>query len=211
MKSWLKKSLPNCLIRRRLKLSAENSILLTFDDGPRPKITVKVLSLLRQFQARAIFFIVGYRAEKNPELLKEIVSQGHLVGNHTYRHPNEGINRFQDYKSDIIKCQQVIEDMTGVKPFLFRPARGAISLTGLRAARSAGLMSLFWSVEGGEWGFNADQDAAAISAYLKSHAGSRDIVLLHDDHPIIPDVLRELLPELKHRGLDLTEGIHHLK
>lgn len=185
--------------------------MLTFDDGPRPKITPKVLSLLREFQARAVFFIVGHRAEKNPELLIEIVSHGHLVGNHTYRHSNEGINRFQDYKSDIIKCQQVIENITGVKPFLFRPAKGAISLTGLRAARSAGLMSLFWSVEGGEWGFNANKDAATISAYLKSHAGPGDIVLLHDDHPIIPDVLEELLPELKHRGLDLTEGIHHLK
>jgi peptidoglycan/xylan/chitin deacetylase (PgdA/CDA1 family) len=206
----IKGLVPNSIIRRRLNRKGENCILLTFDDGPHPKTTPQVLKRLHDHRVRAVFFVVGRFAEKNPDLLSMIAEQGHIIGNHTYDHPNNKPPGFFPYRRDIIKCQETVRDAVGSMPKLFRPARGIITTAGLLAAKSAGLKHLFWSSEGGEWGNNKIQDAAVIAKKLLDTAHSRDIILLHDNNPKMPGILDIILPALRLKGIDLMHGVNFL-
>ncbi len=209
MKGYLKRIIPNRLIKRRLDHHAHNSVLLTFDDGPHPGLTPQVLELLKRYSARAVFFIVGHRAQNHPNILRTILSDGHLLGNHTFAHPNDRQFRFDEYRQDILRCQHLIHDLTGVTPHLFRPPLGRISPTGLRAARSVGLSSLFWSCEGGEWNINKGKTPSEIAEFILCNVHQRDIILLHDDNELIPDTLENILPRMREKGLDLANGINH--
>lgn len=206
----IKGLVPNSMIRRRLNRKSENCILLTFDDGPHPKTTPQVLKRLHDHRVRAVFFVVGRFAEKNPDLLNMIAEQGHIIGNHTYDHPNNKPPGFFTYRSDIIKCQKTVRDAIGSTPKLFRPARGIITATGLLAAKSAGLKHLFWSSEGGEWGDKKKQNAAFIAKKLLDTARPRDIILLHDNNPKVPHILDIILSELESKGIDLIHGVNFL-
>lgn len=202
--------MPNLLIQRRLPLwkSLENnSILLTFDDGPDENITPAVLKILENNDVRAMFFLVGYRAEKYPHIVKQIVKSGHKIGNHSYAHYNDRVPGYSEYRRDIVKCQEVISNIAGVEPRYFRPPRGIISLPGLLAARSIGLQNLFWSLEGGEWGRNRHAGIDFIIQSIIHGAKNRDILLMHDDHAYVADILNAILPALRQKNIDLNYGI----
>ncbi len=206
----IKRYIPNTVIKRRLDDDAGNCVLLTFDDGPHCRITPVVLELLAKYNAKAIFFLVGNRVEKYPNLLLQILTQGHLIGNHTYQHPNKTVFTFNEYRKDIAHCQKVIKKISGISPQLFRPPRGKITLAGLTAARMSGLSSVFWSNEGGENGSNKGLNAGTIAAKIISTVKPRDIILLHDDHSAMPEVLEKILPFLKQENFNLTDGINYL-
>ncbi len=202
---------PNLLIQRRLplwKTKKSNSLLLTFDDGPDEKLTPGVLKILKNNDVRALFFLVGYRSEKYPDIVREIVKGGHKIGNHSYYHYNNRVPGYSEYRSDILKCQEVIRNITGVEPRYFRPPRVIISLPGLLAARSIGLQNMFWSLEGGEWGRNRHAGIDFIIQSIIHGAKNRDILLLHDDHAYVADILNDILPALRKKNLDLNGGIN---
>jgi len=206
----IRKCIPNLLIQRRLprwRTGKSNSLLLTFDDGPDEKMTPIVLKTLKDNDIRAIFFLVGHRAEKYPRIVREIVEGGHKIGNHSYAHYNDRVPGYSEYRSDILKCQEVIRNITGVEPRYFRPPRGIISLPSLLAAKSIGLQNIFWSLEGGEWGRNRHAGIDFIIQSIIHGARNRDILLLHDDHAYVADVLKFILPALRLKNIDLKGGI----
>ncbi len=210
MYKYFKKLIPNCCIKRHLDKNARKSVLLTFDDGPSPGITVQVLDLLKKYQARAVFFVVGNRVDKYPDILKEMVAQGHLIGNHTYRHPNGSPFPFFKYRRDVLECQNKIKEVAGITPFLFRPARGIITLSGLLAIKTLGMKNIFWSCDGGEWSFNKGKTAVEIYENLIPQIKGGDIILLHNDHPLMTEVLGRLLEYLHQKGYDLAHGVDYL-
>lgn len=202
--------IPNLLIQRRLPLwksRESNSLLLTFDDGPDEKITPTVLNILKNNDIRAIFFLVGYRAEKYPDIVRQIVEDGHKIGNHTYAHYNDRVSGYSEFRCDILKCQEIISNITGVEPRYFRPPRGIISLPGLLAARRIGLQNIFWSLGGGEWGKNRYAKIDFIIQSIIKSAKNRDILLLHDDHSYVVDILNAILPALREKNFDFNRGI----
>jgi len=184
--------------------------LLTFDDGPHPEITPLVLKRLESYQARAVFFTVGRRIVKAPLTLKSIHEQGHLIGNHTYMHPNTKQPWFFKYWRDLICCQSLIEEHTGERPKLFRPPGGHISLTSLLLPKILGLRTMLWSLDGGDWSCKTPDKAKQIAKYLIERIRPNAIVLLHDDNPNVLIILDMLLPALKARKLDLHSGIEFL-
>ncbi len=99
----------------------EKQIFLTFDDGPTPEITTRVLSLLKEFNAKATFFCIGKNAEAFPDIFNEIIEQGHSVGNHSYSHRNGWKSANKIYIDDVKKAAQF------VKSKLFRPPYGKVS------------------------------------------------------------------------------------
>jgi len=210
LRQLAKRMVPNAVIRRRIGRKAANSILLTFDDGPHRDLTPQILDILAEYDALALFFVVGEHVLQHPEIARAIVKKGHLLGNHTYDHPNTDMPSLGDYRADIARCQHIIRNTTGVEPKFFRSARGVIKLRGLVAARLAGLRSLFWASEGGEWGMNRDKDRTEIIESLLTTIEPGDIVLLHDDHPEMPQILGSILPELIARGFDMRNGIRLL-
>jgi peptidoglycan/xylan/chitin deacetylase (PgdA/CDA1 family) len=173
IKDTIKRVIPDDILTHRLDRRAARSVLLTFDDGPDEKITPMVLERLERYRARAVFFVVGYKVEALPGLLRRIQEQGHIIGNHSYRHPRGRLPRLTEivpYRRDLITCQAVIENTVGVRPILFRPPRG-ISSASLLAAKSIGLKTVLYSSEGGEWGDSKSSHAETIGAELSRTVG----------------------------------------
>ena len=139
----------------------KDAVLLTFDDGPHPQSTPRVLDLLKEHQARAIFFIVGARIQRAPHLLKRILDEGHALGNHSHTHPLEKQHWLGAYVRDLLRCQQAIEGLTRHRPRLFRPPLGTFSFTSLTAPRLIGLSTVLWSVSANDWGLKSSTEARA--------------------------------------------------
>jgi peptidoglycan/xylan/chitin deacetylase (PgdA/CDA1 family) len=156
----------------------ENKIYLTFDDGPHPEITPWVLTQLKKFNAKATFFCLGKNVEKHPEIVQQIVKEGHTIGNHGYAHLN-GWNTNNDiYLNDYLKCQEILAQ-SGINTHkLFRPAYGKIKLSQIRNITNHTSI-INWSVMPGDF----DQSISSDQCYknLVKHVKAGDIVVLHDN------------------------------
>ena len=203
--------LVNTILTDRIPRASHRSIVFSFDDGPHQLITPRVLDILDQYGVKALFFVVGRFAEKQPELVKRIAAKGHRIGNHSYFHWNDRVPGFTEYKSDVRRCQSVIETITGQRPTFFRPPRGIILPQTLLAAWSNRSRIVLWSKQGGEWAERANDEPGEIARALASEIKARDLILLHDDNPKVPVILEELLPLVKKRGFDVSEGVGCLK
>lgn len=181
------------------RVPAETGVLLTFDDGPDPEVTPRVLELLAEFDAKAIFFVVGNRIPRAPELLRQIVDQGHWLGNHTFAHRLDYTPALAEYSRDVRACQRVIEETAGIRPTWFRPPMGVLTLGSLVGPWMAGLQSMLWSVDVGDWQLRSDGDAMAAGEQLAHQAAAGDIVLLHDDNRHVVTLLETALPQVAER------------
>ncbi|MBZ5545547.1 MAG: polysaccharide deacetylase family protein [Acidobacteriia bacterium] len=151
-------------------------IVLTFDDGPAAPFTEQVLDILRDQQVRAAFFVCGRNAERHPELLRRISAEGHAIGNHTYSHFFPYLMTRAQMAREIDRTQQVIEEVTGRRPALFRPPYGARWFGLYPVLRERGLKVVQWSDTGYDW--QEDEDSIVRLALEKLHPGS--VLLLHD-------------------------------
>lgn len=188
-----------------------NTLLLTFDDGPHPESTPAVLRLLRQYNARAIFFVVGARIERAPHLLRQILDEGHALGNHSFAHQNDGQPALRAYVKDLAKCQERVEELTGERPKFFRPPLGKFSVKSVVAPKLLGLTTVLWSIDAHDWGLKSEgaaRDAAErLAEGLLAKPSRNDIVLMHDDHPYIGQILERVLPLLAERNCDLSTAL----
>ena len=208
VKRVVKKLIDNRLVYYRVA-KGPTSVLLTFDDGPDPEITPQVLDLLDEHGARAVFFLIGERAEQEPDLVREIHRRGHCIGNHTYSHLNDyldGSYTIKQYVGEILRCQDLIRTISGAETSLFRPPRGELNLKTLVATRRTGHRLIHWSLEGGEWALREGESAAQIAEFVVKMVKPRDIVLLHDDNHKTIEVLKSLLPAAAELQLDLSRN-----
>jgi len=104
--------------------TSERVVALTFDDGPDPRYTPRVLALLRMEKIHATFFQIGELVEKHPELARAVVTEGHVVGNHTYSHADIEFATSEEIQTEIVACEDAIIRVTGQRPVLFRPPKG---------------------------------------------------------------------------------------
>jgi peptidoglycan-N-acetylglucosamine deacetylase len=152
--------------------SGEKKLYLTFDDGPHPEVTPAVLQALDAFRAKGTFFLSGRQAESHPELVQQIISGGHQLGNHTYSHPDGWRTPMKEYLADVMRCRQVVASQ------LFRPPYGRLLPAQLQQLRKEGFHTVMWSV------LTGDFDTAALPATLleKTLRHTRDggILVLHD-------------------------------
>lgn len=209
----LKKILPRSLLIRSLKkeFCRNRSILLTFDDGPHPEITLGVLDILEEYSVEAIFFVVGKMVEKAPNILTEIIRRGHEIGNHSFIHNNPRPPSFLDNLKDIRKCQDLIKKYTGESPRWFRPPLGHLSPSFLLISKLLSLNLINWSLGMQDWQCRSKKEAANAANAILERVKAGDIILLHDDNPSAIDILNIILPKLKDRGFVLDQGIHALK
>ena len=197
-------------VNYQLKAASARQVLLTFDDGPHPEVTPAVLARLAAVGARAVFFVVGSRIDKAPHLLADILEAGHLIGNHSHAHWIARPPAAAIYVEDLLQCQRRIEALTGHRPRLFRPPLGHLSPGCLMAARAHRLKIVHWSLDSGDWQLRDSARVAECAERLLGNAAPRDIVLMHDDNPFVPEVLDAVLGELSDRGFDLTTAIDTL-
>lgn len=163
------------------RLPDEQRILLTFDDGPDPEVTPRVLDVLERHGHRAIFFIIGSKAEAHPDLVREIVRRGHIVGNHTYAHsPWANFLGSRHLIRDIERTDDAIEKACGVRPKLFRPPLGVSPHFLRKVVRQTGHVVVGWDVRSLDT--RLEPRDVIMSRIAKGlHSGS--IVLLHDRLP----------------------------
>ena len=154
-------------------------VALTFDDGPDPRSTPAILEQLAQAGARATFFVIGRKVEAHPNLLKAIAAGGHAIGLHGYAH--ERLFSFRsprNVRADLERCLELVRELVGERPCLFRAPIGHISPAMARVVRELDLHAIGWSVRGvdGWSGAKATVVAGRIVPRLRDGA----IVLLHD-------------------------------
>ena len=153
-----------------------NRIALTFDDGPCPDYTERILDILRRHNVKATFFVCGQNVERSPETLGRVLAEGHTIGNHTYSHPFPFFRSPAFFARQIDLTQAVIERVTGNRPRFFRPPFGARWL-GLRSVLKArGLTQVNWSDTGYDWKLDRE---GIVRETLKT-LGPGSIILLHD-------------------------------
>jgi peptidoglycan/xylan/chitin deacetylase (PgdA/CDA1 family) len=155
----------------------EKSIALTFDDGPHPDYTPQVLDILKKYNIKATFFLVGKRVEARCDLVRRIVQEGHEIGNHTYTHPFLTKTSPQAQQTELEKTQQVLENCIGYRPRWFRAPYGDQSEATLKIAHDVGLNTALWTVDTEDWSVEATTQKIT-TAGLQSQG--KDIILMHD-------------------------------
>jgi peptidoglycan/xylan/chitin deacetylase (PgdA/CDA1 family) len=180
-------------------------VALTFDDGPDPVHTRRVLDCLDAADAKATFFVIGRKALLYPDVVREIRDRGHLVGVHGTSHDRIlSLRSFASVSRDLSRAVDLIVELTGERPRFFRPPVGHTNPRIDRAARDLGLTIVGWSIRARD-GIRAHPSQVAQRVVPRLSDGA--IVLMHDgaerdDHePAAPAALPEILAKMKERGL----------
>lgn len=199
--SWLG---PN-VTRLPAAAAARSEISLTFDDGPDPAVTPRVLDLLESRGVTATFFCIGERSRAHADLCREIVRRGHGVENHSSRHlPTFSLRGMGGMRRDIAAAQASITEAAGVAPRFFRPPAGIRSPLLDPVLHQIGLRLVNWTRRG----FDTRHQPQAVTAKLIGGLRAGDILLLHDGQcartPTGTPVVLEVLP----RVLDAAAGAH---
>ena len=197
---WL---IPSCTWR---KVGQEKVIYLTFDDGPHPEITTWVIDELKKHQIKATFFCVGDNLKKHPETAKQLLTEGHQIGNHTMHHIKGWKHKNVDYLKDIEDCdteiRKIHEQMNDEKaqPRLFRPPYGQIKPSQIKLLREKGYEIIQWSDLSCDYDKHLNCEKS-LSALVKN-AKPGSIVVFHDSEKaeiqlkqILPSYLEAMLAE----------------
>jgi peptidoglycan-N-acetylglucosamine deacetylase len=188
------------------RLPSKQTIALTFDDGPNPAMTPRLLDLLDRHEARATFFLIGQFARACPDIVRDIARRGHAIGNHTETHPSLVFLSTRRVVAELVECQRSIGEITGTAPTLMRPPFGARGPQLRTAITKSGLKKVVtWTLMGHDW---SSRGKRRLIARLGRVHGS-DVVVFHDgSHTRLNadrmDTLRALehwLPRWKDRGL----------
>lgn len=183
-------------------------IALTFDDGPHPQYTPQLLALLKKYNVRATFFLVGEKAEATPDLVKAELAAGHAVGNHTYHHVNLTKIPPRMVAAEIKACGDVLEHITGQTPHLFRPPGGDYNLAVAETATSLGYTLCLWTDDPGDY---ASPGAHTIESRLLKKVGNGGIVLIHDGVTQTLQILPQFIETMKSRGYEFVTCDEMLK
>jgi peptidoglycan/xylan/chitin deacetylase (PgdA/CDA1 family) len=152
-------------------------LALTYDDGPNDPHTLHLLEVLAKHEVRATFFLIGCYVQRRPDIAREIVKAGHVVGNHTFTHPLLIFKSESEIRRELSDCRAALRDATGEHSNLFRPPFGGRRPAVLRIARELGLVPVMWNVTGYDW--NAPP-AAVIERKVARQIRGGDVILLHD-------------------------------
>ncbi|MFC4103758.1 polysaccharide deacetylase family protein [Paenibacillus xanthanilyticus] len=180
--------------------AAKKAVLLTFDDGPKDEKTLKaMLDTLDKHQAKAIFFVNGYRVKAKPELLKLIASRGQTIGNHSWDHVDLKKEDEQAVRKQIGDVQTIVKETTGQTPRYFRPPFGSGGDLVKKIAADSGLLFMTWSNGSLDWDASSkDKPKNVIKNVMEQlHPGAN--ILMHE-LPWTKDALDSLLTQLKEKG-----------
>ena len=156
-------------------------LALTYDDGPNDPHTLRLLEVLAKHNVHATFFLIGSYVKQRPDLAREIVNAGHVVGNHTFTHPLLTFKSAAEVRQELSSCRSALEDAVGgdsnMIPNLFRPPFGGRRPAVLRIARELALTPIMWNVTGYDW---TAPPSAVIEKKVTRQIRGGDVILLHD-------------------------------
>ena len=183
LKSLFANSLPRSLLltHGRAVKNSEIEIALTFDDGPHPEWTPRLLDVLAECGVRGTFFVVGERAEQHSHLIRRIADEGHELGNHTWTHSEPSQTSTARFLDEVARTRRLIQDLSGRDCRVTRPPKGSLTICkALGLWRQQQAIAL-WNVDPKDFAMNDSTAMPQWVAGYRPHSG--DIVLLHDNHP----------------------------
>ena len=177
------------------RTNAPRKLAITFDDGPNPAMTPKLLDLLEQHNAHATFFLIGRYVRECPELVREIAARGHAIGNHTETHPKLLFLGAAKIQAELRLCHHAITNVLGAPPKWFRPPFGLRNPWVGGEARELGMRLVMWTLSPGDWQAKSSEwlipRMESIAEHARRHSagsaaasktGAGDILCLHDGH-----------------------------
>jgi len=178
-------------------------LALTFDDFPSDGLSNQLLTVLRENEAPATFFVIGHKGRKSPDLLRQAVAEGHVLGNHTYSHTRLGAAGRQQTQREIVRCSEVIESVTGWGTRYFRPPGGQTNASMPGVLKGLGMRMVMWNAAAADY---ENPPPQKIVADVLKNTGLRDgvIVNLHDGHLPTIRAMPELIHQLRLRGFALV-------
>jgi peptidoglycan/xylan/chitin deacetylase (PgdA/CDA1 family) len=175
----------------------KREIALTFDDGPHPIFTPKILAILKRYNVKATFFVVGEMAEKYPELIRAEVADGHILGDHTYSHINLTKIPQELVATEIDACGDVLENITGVRPNLFRPPGGDYNDKVALTAETLKYIMVLWTDNAGDW---CSPGKLEIEDKVFPNLSNGGIILMHDGIAQTDSILPKIILGIQKRG-----------
>ena len=176
----------------------QKTVYLTFDDGPIPEVTPWVLDTLDRYGIKATFFMVGDNVARNPELFEEVKRRGHRVGNHTMNHKILTKIGAGEIAAQIEKCNQAVQNVTGIRPRTVRLPGGGKNSTVLANISQP---IILWNLDTLDW---KHRNAATSVQKVLSSVKDGDVILMHELYTASADAACQLIPELTARGYQLV-------
>jgi len=196
----------------------EKVVALTFDDGPDEVFTPQVLDILKKYDVKATFFLIGEKVQYNKKIVKREKEEGHEIGNHTYTHINVSKNSYNKIKKEIKDTQSAVKSVTGTYPKTFRPPYRAISKDMCEIIKSNNMNIVLWSyVDARDW---SSPGVSSIIKTIENGVQNGCIILLHDYNKIrnpksqTIEALDKIIPDLLEKGykfVTISELIEHLE
>lgn len=208
LKSLFANALPRSLLLTQVRTASDvgTEIALTFDDGPHPEHTPRLLDKLAETGARGTFFVVGERAEQHPDLIRRIADAGHELGNHTWTHSEPSHTSAAQFLDEVSRTRHLIQDLTGRDCRLTRPPKGSLTIgkaVGLWRQRQT---IALWNTDPKDFTMTDD---TAMSRWLSGYRPqSGDIILLHDNHPHAIIAVEHLAADTSLTFVTLSDWLH---
>ena len=182
----------------------KKQIALTFDDGPHPSLTPKILQILAKYGVPATFFMVGQNVLNYPDAARAVIEAGHEVGNHTFTHPHLANLNEHAIMEEIGKCEDALEELCEYRPHLLRTPQGALTPSLERCLLDDDYILVLWSLDTRDWD---NKSTASITQAVLDRVQAGDIILMHDyigHNSKTPEALEKIIPILLSRGYEFV-------
>ena len=173
-------------------------VALTFDDGPHPVYTEKLLDALKERGVKATFFVTGEHAELHPDVIKRIHDEGHLIGNHTYSHIQLTSANKEQFQNELIQTSKILSDITGDEIQYVRPPYGSWDK---KIETELNMFPVLWNVDPLDW---CTANASRVANAVLKKVSDNDIILLHDYYDTSVDAAIMVVDELQKQGYDFV-------
>lgn len=180
-----------------------DKIYLTFDEGYENGYTAKILDVLKEKKCSVVFFITMDYAKSNPELVKRMIDEGHVIGNHTVNHPSMPTVTIEKAKKEIMDLHEYILENYNYTMTLFRPPMGEYSERTLALTKNLGYKSMFWSFAYKDWETDKQPDTKTAFEKITKSAHGGAIYLLHAVSSTNTSILGDVIEDLRSKGFDV--------
>ncbi len=186
---------PGSLIQEQQE---KKKVALTFDDGPHPEYTPKMLAALKEKNVKGTFFLLGEAVEKHPDIVKQIHQEGHVIGNHSYKHEQLSKLTMEQACEQVDRTNRLIYDITGVYPSYLRPPFGDWHE---KLDCEANMVEVLWNVDTLDW--SSHNHAQIVEKVLKN-VQENDIILMHDGYETSVTAAKEIIDTLESQGYEFV-------
>ncbi len=184
--------------------TSKKQIALTFDDGPHPTLTPRILNILAQYNIPATFFMVGKNVRNYPEAARAVIEAGHEVGNHTFSHPHISNLGEKAIFDEIGRCEDALEELCEYRPHLLRTPQGALTPSLEKCLKEDDYILILWSLDTRDW---EHKSTAHLVKTVLENVQAGDIILMHDfigHNSKTPEALEKIIPALLAEGYEFV-------